>query len=62
MKARTLPRLTLFAMLLVAPFAIAEDAGIAWEDLDAEQQRVLQGFAENWDQLEPERLEGLGHL
>ena len=55
MKARTLPRLTLIAMLLAAPLAMADDAGVAWNDLNEDQQRVLQSFAENWDQLAPER-------
>lgn len=44
MKARLLP---LLAMLMFAGFASADEAGVAWEDLDENQQRVLNSFAES---------------
>ena len=49
MKAKFLLAL---AVLMFTALAVADDAGVAWEDLNEEQQRVLSRFAENWDQLD----------
>ncbi len=60
MKARWMTRLLQgMAILMLAATAAAQDPGIAWNDLDAEQQRVLRSFADNWDDMEPERRERL---
>ena len=55
MKARILPRTAVLAMLIVGSFAMADETGIAWDELDRQQQRVLRSFAENWDELDGER-------
>ena len=52
MKARTILAI---AMITFAGLAVAEDTGVSWEQLSADQQRVLSSFSENWDSLTPER-------
>jgi len=52
MKAKIIVAIT---MLLFAGLANAQDAGVAWEALSEEQQRVLSNFSENWGDLEPAR-------
>ena len=49
------PLLLTAAILLAAGMASAEDAGVAWDDLDEQQQRVLNGFAGSWDSLAADR-------
>ena len=60
MKARVMTRLLQgLAMLMLTGMVSAQDSGITWNDLNADQQRVLNSFAENWEGLEPERQKRL---
>ncbi|MDH3553773.1 MAG: DUF3106 domain-containing protein, partial [Gammaproteobacteria bacterium] len=52
MKAKTLLAI---AVITFATVAAADDQGVAWDQLNEEQRRVLSSFSDSWDQLTPER-------
>jgi len=46
--------------LLTGPLALdADESGIAWEQLDAAEQRILQSFSDRWDALQPRQQQRL---
>ncbi|MEP7159312.1 MAG: DUF3106 domain-containing protein, partial [Chloroflexota bacterium] len=44
-----------FALLTGAPCALAEDAGVAWDQLSANQQQLLGRFQSRWMDLPAEQ-------
>ena len=55
MKARKFIAVVAVVAMLLGAGAYADEHGVAWDALTAEQQQVLNRFAENWDTLAPER-------
>ena len=43
------------AAILVWGVAIADNDGVKWDNLNEDQQKVLNLYADGWDQLEAER-------
>ena len=43
------------AVALIAGTVLADENGIAWDELSAEQQTVLTPFRDGWSTLEPAR-------
>ena len=55
MKAR---HIIIVALLLFAGTASADEHGITWDSLNADQQSVLGRFSGEWDSLPPQGQEG----
>ena len=43
------------AAILVWGVAIADNDGVMWDNLNEDEQRVLNLYADGWDQFEAER-------
>ena len=55
MKVRTLVSVAAVIAMLLGSTAIADEHGVAWDSLSAEQQQVLNRFADSWDSLPADR-------
>jgi len=55
MKVRTLVSVAAVIAMLLGSAAIADEQGVAWDSLSAEQQQVLNRFADSWDSLPADR-------
>jgi hypothetical protein len=50
---------TVVAVLILSSSATADEQGVAWNSLSAEQQQVLDRFADSWDSLPADRQQRL---